>query len=201
MKRSGVRPTGVRQWLRRKGRQATVCRVRTRDFPPVAASVPDARRWVSALLDHWELADEFDAVALLTSELVTNAVIHARSPLVVTVTVADSVLEIGVGDQDPRAPRVPDYASRDGTSAVGAGADLGWLQIGGRGLRLVDAYASEWGIATVATGKQVWFRQTVDESWPHRSACPCHGADLSRTRLESGRFAVALPGPWDASSP
>lgn len=52
-------------------------------------------------------------------------------------------------------------------------------------------------MATLADGKQVWFRLSVDQAWPHLTDCPCAGEDLQRVRLESGRFAVAAPGPWD----
>ena len=73
-----------------------------------------------------------------------------------------------------------------------------WQAEGGRGLRLVDMMAREWGVAHVPTGKQVWFRLDVGDAWPHRSECPCAGSDLGRVRLDSGRWAVAAPGPWDA---
>ena len=180
-----------------------MCRVRSRVFPPEAISVPAARRWVMGLLGRWDLAEAPDDVALLASELVTNGVVHARSRLIVTVAVADGLLEIGVSDHDPRAPRVLTRAGDRGQhiGASDTGADLAWLAAGGRGLGLVDNLAAEWGIANLASGKQVWFRFPVAQSWPHRSACPCRRTDLARTRLDSGRCAVGVPGPWDEAGP
>jgi hypothetical protein len=101
----------------------------------------------------------------------------------VTVAVAEGVAEIGVSD---RSSDLPQQQPRT------------WRAEGGRGLRLVDLVALEWGVAPVAGGKQVWFRLDVD-SWPHRTDCPCGGDDLERVRLESGRYAVAANGPWDDS--
>jgi anti-sigma regulatory factor (Ser/Thr protein kinase) len=165
--------------------------------------VPAARRWVMGLLGRWELDEPANDVALLASELVTNGVVHARSRLIVTVAVADGLLEIGVSDDDPRAPRFATQTGNRGqrSEASSTGADLAWLATGGRGLGLVDSFAGEWGIANLATGKQVWFRFPVAQSWPPRSACPCRRTDLARTRLDSGRYAVGVPGPWDEAGP
>ena len=119
---------------------------------------------------------------LLTSELVTNALIHARTEVQIAVAVADGSAEIGITDGAPGMPeqRTASYPSE-----------------GGRGLRLVDAVAQEWGVANVGSGKQVWFRLDVGEEWPYRSSCPCGGEDLDRVCLESGRWAVPAAGPWD----
>jgi anti-sigma regulatory factor (Ser/Thr protein kinase) len=157
---------------------------------------------VARLLGRRELDEAANDVALLASELVTNAVVHARSRLIVTVAVADGLLEIGVSDHDPRAPRFPTQTDNGGppSAAANTGADLAWLATGGRGLGLVDNVAAEWGIANLATGKQVWFRFPVAQSWPHHRSCPCRGTDPARTRLDSGRYAVGVPGQWDEDS-
>jgi anti-sigma regulatory factor (Ser/Thr protein kinase) len=180
-----------------------MCRVRSRVFPPDAASVPAARRWVSGLLAHWELAAPVNDVMLLTSELVTNGVVHARSLIIVTVAVADGLLEIGVGDHDRRSPRISTQTSNWGrrSGAPDTDSDLTWLAAGGRGLGLVDHFADEWGVANLTTGKQVWFRFAVAQSWPHGGACPCRRTDLTRIRLDSGRYAVGVPGRWDEDGP
>jgi hypothetical protein len=68
---------------------------------------------------------------------------------------------------------------------------------GGRGLLLVDSLADEWGVIRLVNGKQVWFRISTDD-WSYRSGCMCHSDSIDRVRLESGRYALALPGPWDA---
>lgn len=114
------------------------------DVPCEAASVSDARRTVRHVLgdDHPRL----DEVLLLLSELVTNSLVHSRSRYhgQVTVTLVDlgpglrvEVLDAG----GETAPRV----------AGGDSADHG------RGLMLVDAYASSWGYHDTPDGRTVWF--------------------------------------------
>jgi anti-sigma regulatory factor (Ser/Thr protein kinase) len=164
-----------------------VCRVRVFDLGAGTRAVAAGRRVTVDVLRRWELSSLCPDAELLVSELVTNAVVHGRGPVELTVAVADGVLEVGVTDRSPLLP-----ASRSGAPLLAPSAAEG-----GRGLQMVDQVADEWGVATLADGKQVWFRLSVDEAWPHLADCPCGGDDLERVRLESGRFAVAAPGPWD----
>jgi len=183
-----------------------MCRVLARQFPPAPGSVGGARRWTRRTFERWELdqAAAGDAV-LLTSELVTNAVLHARGPVAVRLAVADGMLEIGVGDQDRRAPRrrtpsVP--VARAQPAADAAPWARPWLlpeelaSEGGRGLLLVEELASEWGVVSMTAGKQVWFRLNAGEAWPYRSDCRCR-VEATAVRLESGRQVHAIAGPWD----
>ncbi|MCP9956715.1 ATP-binding protein [Streptomyces sudanensis] len=80
---------------------------------------------------------------LLTSELVTNALVHTAHGAVVTATLDGGVLRVEVRDfaPEPPAPRVP--APDGGTH--------------GRGLLLVQALADEWGVRAQGVGKTVWF--------------------------------------------
>jgi anti-sigma regulatory factor (Ser/Thr protein kinase) len=159
-----------------------MCRVRTVDYSPSAEHVREARHWLVRLLRRWELHPLIPDGSLLITELITNAINHAQSPVHVTAAVADGILELGVGDHDNRLPRVkhPSFDAR-----------------GGRGVALVDHIADEWGVAPLDGGKQVWARLSVDPAWAYRTACPCGGSDLDRVRLESGRYALAVAGPWD----
>jgi anti-sigma regulatory factor (Ser/Thr protein kinase) len=61
------------------------------DLPPTTASVPVARRFVRARLEDGaaEGVADVDTATLLVSEVVTNAVLHARSAVTLTVDVAD----------------------------------------------------------------------------------------------------------------
>jgi two-component sensor histidine kinase len=87
-----------------------------------------------------------ERAALLTSELVTNAVIHAATPLVLAVAVDDDVLRVFVEDEDDRAPAV----------AVERGPH------GGFGLHIVDELADAWGTSRrPGGGKVVWFEMTL----------------------------------------
>ena len=80
-------------------------------------------------------------VALVVSELVTNAVLHARGPIEFEVTVEDDVIELRVTDQTTELPKIR-FANGD--------------QIGGAGLRIVDRLARYWGVEQRAGGKVVW---------------------------------------------
>lgn len=83
---------------------------------------------------------------LLTSELVTNAVLYGQSELgariELRISFTPAMVRIGVHDQSP-APPVAQSVSPDATS--------------GRGLDLVDAVSSAWGVDATDGGKEVWF--------------------------------------------
>jgi anti-sigma regulatory factor (Ser/Thr protein kinase) len=166
----------------RDEREHSMCRVRTVDYLPAAEHVPQARHWLQGLLRRWELEGLIPDASLLITELVTNAVVHAQTPVHVTAAVADGVLEIGVADHDSHSPHVTHPNSQAET---------------GRGVALVDDIADDWGVVTLKEGKQIWFQLSIDSAWSHRTACPCAGSNLDRVRLESGRFALAVNGPWD----
>jgi anti-sigma regulatory factor (Ser/Thr protein kinase) len=108
---------------------------------PNPRAARDARRFVAlhtASVD----SDTASTLAVLTSELVTNAVLHARTTLQVGVMRAARDLLVGVGDVGHGRPaRQP--ASDTATQ--------------GRGLRLIDGLADQWGITNYEGGKTVWF--------------------------------------------
>jgi anti-sigma regulatory factor (Ser/Thr protein kinase) len=112
------------------------------DLPPTTDSVPVARRFVRARLGDGPA--DVDTASLLVSEVVTNAILHARTTVTLTVEVDDQVVRITVRDGSPVRPRLRSFAP---TSATG------------RGLRLLDHLARRWGVdADPATGgKVVWF--------------------------------------------
>lgn len=174
-----------------------MCRVRTVDYQPAPEHVREARHWLERLLRRWELQAQIPDAALLATELVTNAIVHAQSPVHVTAAVADGVLEVAVGDHDRHAPRVRRSSEPGSALTEALVRDRGLLSEGGRGLPLADAMADEWGIAIINGGKQMWYRLSIDRAWAYRTACPCAGTDLDRVRLESGRYALAVAGPWD----
>lgn len=112
------------------------------ELPPDHAAAARARRFVGETLRAWGFESAIPDVELLVSELVTNAVLHARSASRVTVVHTDSTLRITVSDTSPTRPRMRDY---------GPGA------VTGRGLLLVDRIARRWGVEPSSTGKSVWF--------------------------------------------
>jgi anti-sigma regulatory factor (Ser/Thr protein kinase) len=169
-----------------------MCRVVSQSFRRGPQAAAQSRSLLNVSLARWELPELSRTAALLTSELVTNALVHAHTPVRLVVAVSDGKVEVGVTDWDPHKPRLrrhlPPWRSAPSGEDPRPGHD-------GRGLLLVHELADEWGTADVTAGKQVWFSLKAD-SWPYRNACACHGADLERVRLGSGRFAVDMPEPW-----
>ena len=107
---------------------------------PVPRDVAAARQFIR---EHTPVVppDLLDTLLLLTSELVTNAVIHARTPLEVGITVTDRSLIVTVHDEDLDV--VPARGAREG----------GW------GLGLVRELADDSAMEQhAAEGKTAWFR-------------------------------------------
>jgi anti-sigma regulatory factor (Ser/Thr protein kinase) len=86
--------------------------------------------------------DVVDTATLLTSELVANAVWHADSPVVLTVTDSGTWVMVTVEDCSPEPPR-PEPPELEAET--------------GRGLPLVHALATSWGWDRCVPGKVVWF--------------------------------------------
>ncbi len=110
-------------------------------------SVRHARSFVASTLAAWDLDDVREVALLLTSEVVTNAVVHARTAFRVAIELDEPDLIVEVTDRSPAEPvRLPD-PDLDSEEAVH-----------GRGLRLVDTLAASWGWRRAGTGgKVVWF--------------------------------------------
>ena len=106
-----------------------------------AASVRRARSFVDVTLGAWELGPLRDLAVLLTSELVTNAVVHARTPVRLTVYL-DEVLTVEVADGSPVLPVAHGVSPEEDR---------------GRGLSLVARLADRWGSRREGDGKVVWF--------------------------------------------
>jgi anti-sigma regulatory factor (Ser/Thr protein kinase) len=111
-------------------------------FPADVQSARGARRFAARTLDSWGCADTEDAVLLLVSELVTNAVIHARSDVEVILRLRPSRVRVEVVDAATEYVQRRDAASEDQS---------------GRGMALTEALAVAWGIDTLVAGKSVWF--------------------------------------------
>jgi PAS domain S-box-containing protein len=113
-----------------------------RTLPPQAASVGQARRLVRAELIDSGREDLIDAAELLVSEVVTNALVHAGTPIDVSARVGGTGLRVEVGDGSPNLPAPRHHATMAGT---------------GRGLRLLQQMVDSWGAYPYADGKIVWF--------------------------------------------
>jgi GAF domain-containing protein/anti-sigma regulatory factor (Ser/Thr protein kinase) len=122
----------------------------TAAYQPEPAAAAAARRFVRDTLRTWQLAgrgDLVDDAVLLTSELVTNAVVHAGTPVQVTCRLAHGAVEVVVLDHHP-VQLIPDPH----------GAPVAAERTSGRGLMLPAELASSWGVTYARTAKAVWFR-------------------------------------------
>ncbi len=119
-----------------------------------AAQVASTRALVRMALDAAGVPALIDSVALLTTELVTNAIRYGWRPerpwVLVTLSRIGAMLRVEVYDNAARLP-MPRRAHRDEEC--------------GRGLFIVSHLAERWGSEELATGKGVWFEVTA---WPER---------------------------------
>jgi len=115
--------------------------------PPHNQCVGEAREIVRKTLADWGLIGLADDVALIVSELVTNAVTHARSRIKLTLAVNDAYLSGEITDHGPGwiPAAIPQPVDTDSE--------------GGRGLGIVAALAHSWGAAPNFDGQgmRVWF--------------------------------------------
>ncbi|WP_393077506.1 SpoIIE family protein phosphatase [Streptomyces sp. LN704] len=151
-------------------------------FDPVGRSVATARSFVRDTLQGWGFADIVDDAVVLTSELVTNAVVHAGTSADVLCLRSDEGVRIEVADRYPER-EIPLQAS-----AVNMGSPD---REGGRGLQLCAALAGHWGVEYSPTHKQVWFQLDLPERpVGTRTAGPSLPAHL--LPLADGRVRVAV---------
>ncbi len=112
-------------------------------LPPRASSPREARHWVLDRLAELRLEPLADAVELLTSELVSNSLIHAGTPMVLRLRPEGPGVEVEVQDGSATPPARRHYSVTATT---------------GRGVEVLDSLADEWGWRPAPAGKTVWFR-------------------------------------------
>ncbi|MEU5092614.1 ATP-binding protein [Streptomyces sp. NPDC021356] len=110
-------------------------------------SVPAARRFAVWSLHYWGLAEwgRAEDVALCTSELATNALLHgvpSGRGFLLRVRYDGAVVRVEVHDSGGGTPRIPE--------------DPADAAEGGRGLLLVSALSDKWGVGERNPGKVVW---------------------------------------------
>ncbi len=135
-----------------------------------------ARTVVRLVLDLWDCDDPDDALALLTGEVVTNAVRHGAGVLAthVDLSLLDGVLQVAAEVSTSARP-VPRTTPADA--------------VGGRGLLLVEALAARWGSTPTDRGKVVWFEFPVRRPGTGGNSGP--GGDGARSRSPDERAAEA----------
>ncbi len=106
------------------------------------SSVAVARRLVRNVLTAARRDDLVETAQLLVSEVVTNALMHAGTPIGIRAFVGDDGLRVEVTDGSMQAPALRSHGAMAGT---------------GRGLRLVQQLVDQWGTLAHPDGKTVWF--------------------------------------------
>ena len=124
-----------------------------RTFPLDPTSPSAARRFVGDVLGQWRLGAEIHQVTLMTSELVTNSVLHTSGELELALSADDERLHVEVVDHSERLPalQAPDLDAP-----------------GGRGLLIIEALADRWGADPRGAGKAVWFEILIGADTPGR---------------------------------
>lgn len=153
---------------------------------PVPSAPGEARRFVRATANVFD-DDRLHDLLVLTSELVTNAVLHARTPVEVGVTVTEDAVLICVADGAKGTPQ--DREQSDGHES-------------GRGIMLVKVIADEWGVLPHETreGKAVWFllrRSGAEGTGPSPKSGDALDHDGRGSLDATGREAAEMPRVGD----
>ena len=153
-------------------------------------SVAGARHFIRDLLSD-QPRETVEAVELMTSELATNSVRHARSDFELAIHLSRDEIRVEVSDhgQGQPVPRSPTARDRSG-----------------RGLQIVQELAEDWGITPSPNGKLVWFtlplhrhagehksRSTASsEKAPEQSRQPeqSHEADLQSSHSQNAKGGI-----------
>jgi anti-sigma regulatory factor (Ser/Thr protein kinase) len=126
---------------------------------------------------HAELSETAE---LATSELVTNAVLHARTAISVVVEVNGPEVMVEIRDGSDVAPVQP--------AVLDAAADQATLSSVGNGLRILGSVTRSWGIReNPGVGKAVWFVPAPD---PGAATAP--DTEAARGQLATGADVVVV---------
>ena len=172
------------------------------EFPAVLESVHAARGVLARLAEEWRLDESTRAPAdLAVSELVTNALLHAGTPIQLRVSRLGGGVKVEVFDGDRRLPVV---------SSANPESLLANRSMTGRGLALIATISDRWGADPVGAGKVIWAELGTDR----RIVAPATSAGASvegasgaaDPAVEAGFDApasldVLTPGPADPSAP
>lgn len=153
---------------------------RTMELPCDLKSVTVARHFVRDSLLEWGLPQLADDGQLGVSELVANAVRHARTSIELTIEL-DGGVRLAVRDRHPELRR----------PSLGTQVDA--FAENGRGLQLVAAISQDWGISARGDGKVIWFVLSAPDS----TAPDAHLYELDGYRPAAGEGHTV---PTDSTS-
>ena len=113
----------------------------TRHLRPRPQAAGEARHLARRTLTSWGFDEAADVVLLVVSELVTNAVTHAKSLMRFTLELHGNCVRVSVTDTSASMPeeQAPEPSEEHG-----------------RGIQLVDLLSSTWGAQILPDGKLVW---------------------------------------------
>lgn len=127
------------------------------DLPAHRSSVEPARSFLRHHAERWGYSGDLYEAELVVTELVTNAVQHAGTPISVRLALSDSALRVEVADE---APGTPEPLPLDARGR--------W-----RGLSYVSAIAQGWGVVPgEGARKVVWARLTPGAAQPSEASDP-----------------------------
>ena len=141
----------------------------TRSFSHERTAAPEARRFAAEALGEVPV-DVLQTIELMVSELATNCIRHAATNFELTVCRTADEVRVEATDHAGGDPAIRSAKKTD---------------LSGRGLRIVEMLADEWGVRRAAgTGKTVWFTLRV----PSAAAQP-RGRPLGRSEAPISRAA------------
>jgi hypothetical protein len=111
-------------------------------FPSLVTTPSSVRAFLRDALQTWRLDGLGDVTELLADELVANVVVHVGQPMTVRAIRTPTRIRVEVDDSSPEPP----VLQHPGPETPR-----------GRGIMLLDALSTEWGMDLRDTGKTVWF--------------------------------------------
>lgn len=121
-------------------------RSRSKELRAGPRTAAEARLFLSEALKSFGVEVDKDAAALMTSEIASNAIRHGKEPIDVSVSAEEQGLRVSVLDRG------------SGFDSEELRFDQGLEIEGGRGLRIVHALSSDWGVERSEDATEVWFR-------------------------------------------
>ncbi|GAA2492490.1 SpoIIE family protein phosphatase [Winogradskya humida] len=167
---------------------ATGALVRRVRLPNDRRTPAAARALVRSVLEEAGLEPLVNEALLLTTELSTNAVVHAGTELDIEVAADPAGLTVTVTDFAPGPVEELAVGPRNDKTDIGEVAERG------RGLLLVDHFASRWGTVHEGTGKGVWFRLENRDTTTAPAALPVTEGDPTPSVGELTALLEVDPG-------
>lgn len=135
------------------------------ELDPQPQAAAQARRWMRDVLDEIGRPELAESASAGLSELVTNGILHAHTTISVSVRYFRRRVVVTVTDRSPVPTPTP----------LGSGSSHREESTVGRGLRIVRAYATDWGVTSSQHAKAIWF---VPSEGPHAVDLTAADVDL-----------------------